>query len=106
MGKHTTYRGIDIDHYKMMRSSMSSEAFAKWVHTVTGKPRRGSEDPLLKVAEEKFADWEGLARKLQKALIAQLNENKDLERLVESHQKRIYELESKSWLSRLFNLKG
>ena len=106
MGKHTTYRGIDIDHYKMMRSSMSSEAFAKWVHTVTGKPRRGMETALAAMPEKKFSDWEGLAKKLQRALAAQLNENKELELLVESHQQRIYELESKSWLSRLFNLKG
>ena len=51
-------------------------------------------------------DWETLAKKLQKALTAQINECKCLERIIESHQERIVELENKSWLSRLFNLKG
>ena len=83
MGKHTTYRGIDIDHYKMMRSSMSSEAFAKWVHTVTGKPRLITDRPIT------ISFWA-----------------KKSDTIAFHTVQRIYELESKSWLSRLFNLKG
>ena len=114
MGKHRTYRGIEINHYKMMRDSMDKEAFAKWVRTVTGKPRGRGKDPMVVAVEASIkkrdakpqVDWEALAKKLQKALTAQINECKYLERIIESHQERIVELENKSWLSRLFNLKG
>ena len=106
MGQHTTYRGIEINHYRMMRSSMDKEAFAKWVLTVTGKPRGRSPDPMVAAVDKVAVDWETLAKKLQKALTAQINECKYLERIIESHQERIIKLENKSWLSRLFNLKG
>ena len=112
--KHKTYRGIDIKHYRKMRDSMDKEAFAKWVRTVTGKPRGKGNDPMVAAVEASIkkrdekpqVDWEGLAKKLQKALTAQINECKYLERIIESHQERIIKLENKSWLSRLFNLKG
>ena len=114
MGKHKTYRGIEINHYREMRQGMSKEAFAKWVRTVTGKPRGRGKDPMVVAVEASIkkrdakpqVDWEALAKKLQKALTAQINECKCLERIIESHQERIVELESKSWLSRLFSLKG
>jgi hypothetical protein len=108
MGKHATYRGISSDHYRMMRDSMDAEAFGKWVQTVTGKPRNTRKrDPLIKAYEEsKPIDWESLARKLQRALIEQINECKHLERMIESHQQTIFDMENRSWFSRLFNLKG
>ena len=112
--KHRTYRGIDIKHYRKMRDSMDAEAFAKWVRTVTGKPRGKGNDPMVvavenarkKRDEKPSVDWEALAKKLQKALTAEINENLQLQHLIEIHQERIYKLENKSWLSRLFNLKG
>jgi hypothetical protein len=101
MGKHATYRGIPSDHYRMMRNSMDAEAFGKWVQTVTGKPRNTRKrDPLIQAYEQgKPIDWEVLAKKLQYALAAQMNECQAL-------TIRIQELENRSWLSRLFNLKG
>jgi len=114
MGQHTTYRGIEINHYRKMRASMDKEAFAKWVRNVTGKPRGRGKDPMVVAIEESIkqrdakpqVDWETLAKKLQKALTAQINECKYLERVIESHQERIIKLENKSWLSKVFNLKG
>ena len=114
MGKHRTYRGIEINHYKMMRDSMDKEAFAKWVRTVTGKPRGKGNDPMVAAVEASIkkrdakpsVDWEALAKKLQKALTAQINECKYLERIIESHQERIIQMENLTWFQRLFNLKG
>ena len=114
MGKHKTYRGIEINHYREMREGMSKEAFAKWVRTVTGKPRGRGKDPMVVAIEESIkqrdakpqVDWEALAKKLQKALTAQINECKYLERIIESHQERIIQMENLTWFQRLFNLKG
>ena len=58
-------------------------------------------------------DWEGLAKKLQKALMKEMKKNEELEWAVGIYRKQIDEqeavieqLENRSWLSRLFNLKG
>lgn len=114
MGKHATYRGVPSDHYRMMRNSMDAEAFGKWVQTVTGKPRntrKKTED--LPTFTENGVDWETLAKKLQRALAKQINENDQLKwevsvyrETLDSQLKSIEELESRSWIQRLFNLKG
>ena len=107
MGKHSTYRGIEIGHYKMMRSSMDKEAFGKWVQTVTGRPRGRKQDPLIKAYENsKPIDWETLAKKLQAALSAQIKETQEVEEALSHYREQCYKLRNQSWLSRLFNLKG
>lgn len=112
MGKHKTYRGIDLKHYRKMRDSMDDEAFGKWVHTVTGKPR--SRGPHKAVPDTKASiDWETLAKKLQKALAAEMKKNEELQwgvnvyrQTLDSQLETIEKLENRSWFSRIFNLKG
>ena len=61
----------------------------------------------------KPVNWEALAKKLQRALAAEINRNDELSWQVETYKdlmdnlhEQIYKLENRSWLSRTFNLKG
>lgn len=73
----------------------------------TNITKNDMKDPLIAAyAKSKSIDWETLAKKLQAALSAQIKETDGLEKLIAAHQQRIYELESRTWFQRVFNLKG
>lgn len=62
---------------------------------------------------KKPVDWEALAKKLQRALAAEIKKNDELEwginvyrQTLDSQLEVIDQLENRGWLSRLFNLKG
>lgn len=55
---------------------------------------------------KKPVDWEALAKKLQRALAAEIKHNDGLEYEISVLREHIYNLENRSWLSRMFNLKG
>ena len=63
--------------------------------------------------QKQAIDWESLAKKLQKALMKEMKKNEDLEwafgiyrKQIDEQEAVIEQLENRSWLSRLFNLKG
>lgn len=54
----------------------------------------------------KTVDWEALAKKLQRALAAEIKHGDAMEYEVSVLREHIENLENRGWLSRLFNLKG
>ena len=66
-----------------------------------------TKDPLIKAYESsKSVDWEALAKKLQRALAAEIKHGDAMEYEVSVLREHIHNLENRSWLSRTFNLKG
>lgn len=66
-----------------------------------------TKDPLVKAYESsKHVDWEALAKKLQRALAAEIKHGDAMEYEVSVLREHIHNLENRSWLSRTFNLKG
>lgn len=91
--------------YTSTRKRVKAAAEAKPAPKKRGLPAGSkTKDPLIKAYEQRPVDWEALAKKLQRALAAQIKETQALEELVESHQRRIFAMENQSWLSRLLNL--
>lgn len=91
------------------RASRHKTAVAKSEPKKVGRPLGSKNKPKT----DKPVDWEGLARKLQKALMKEMKKNEDLEWAVGIYREQLDEqeavieqLENRSWLSRLFNLKG
>ena len=95
--------------YTSTRKRVKEAAVTKPAPKKPGRPLGSKNKPKT----DKPVDWEGLARKLQKALMKEMKKNEDLEWAVGIYRKQIDEqeavieqLENRSWLSRLFNLKG
>ena len=95
--------------YTSTRKRVKEAAAPKPAPKKPGRPLGSTNKPKT----DKHVDWEGLARKLQKALMKEMKKNEELEWAVGIYRKQIDEqeavieqLENRSWLSRLFNLKG
>ena len=62
--------------------------------------------PAGSTTKPKTVDWEALAKKLQRALAAEIKHGDAMEYEVSVLREHIVNLENRGWLSRLFNLKG
>lgn len=62
--------------------------------------------PVGSVNKPKTVNWEQLAKKLQRALAAEIKHGDAMEYEVSVLREHIHNLENRSWLSRTFNLKG
>lgn len=121
--KNKTWRGIPIKEYHAAKATMTAEAFEKWVIKVTGKPRMRNNV----MGRNKFADMQRLfpekemtlasAKKvidnLGKALLKEQAEHdktkarlKQADRLLYEYSDALAKERNRSWISRLFNLKG
>lgn len=84
------------------RASRFKKAVANSTPAKRGRPVGSKNKPKV----DKPVDWEALAKKLQKALMKEMKKNDELEWQVKWYEDYLNELENRSWLSRLFNLKG
>lgn len=88
--KNTKYRGIPIDLYRRKRAELSKEEFDSWLAKKSGKP-------VIDVAtvSSMIAELESLKKEVswysQQLSVA---------------REKLYRLEGRSWIQRLFNLKG
>ena len=62
--------------------------------------------PVGSKTKPKTVDWEALAKKLQRALAAEIKHGDAMEYEVSVLREHIHNLENRSWLSRTFNLMG
>lgn len=89
-GKNTKYRGIPIDLYRRKRAELSKQEFDSWLAKKSGKP-------VIDVAtvSSMIAELESLNKEVswysQQLSVA---------------REKLYRLEGRSWIQRLFNLKG
>jgi hypothetical protein len=95
--------------YVSTRKRVKAAAVAKDAPAKRGRPAGSKNKPKT----DKPVDWEALAKKLQRALAKQIKDNERMEwqvsvyrQTIESQLQQFDELENRSWLSRLFNLKG
>ena len=95
--------------YVSTRKRVKAAAEAKDAPKKLGRPVGSKNKPKT----DKAVDWEALAKKLQRALAKQIQETEELEWQIRIYRDTIDEqevvianLEDRSWLSRLFNLKG
>lgn len=88
--------------YTSTRKRVKETAVAKPAPKKAGRPLGSKNKPKV----DKPVDWEDLAKKLQKALMKEMKKNEELEWQVKWYSDYLNELENRSWLSRLFNLKG
>lgn len=95
--------------YVSTRKRVKEAAVAKTAPAKRGRPIGSKNKPKT----DKPVDWEVLAKKLQKALMKEMKKNDELEWRMEIYRGQldsqleiIEQLENRSWLSRLFNLKG
>ena len=93
--KHSTWCGVPLELYRRKKAELSREDFAVWWAKKTGRP----------------VDIRGIAKPPVETLpVWQLHKAKQnvrlLERLLEDKMEYIRKLENRSWIQRLFNLKG
>lgn len=87
---NTKYRGIPIDLYRRKRAELSKQEFDSWLAKKSGKP-------VIDVANvsSMIAELESLNKEVswysQQLSVA---------------REKLYRLEGRSWIQRLFNLKG
>lgn len=111
--KNKTFRGIPVDEYKRARSVMTPEQFEQWVLKVTGKPRMRNRVSGSTKNKAATYDYKTLSEKLEKALRKEQQEHsktnfkyKECRELLTQVNEELYKERNRSWLSRLFNLKG
>ena len=121
--KNKTWRGIPVKEYRAAKATMTPEAFEKWVIKATGKPRMrnnimGSNrhiktnglapEKQMSVAEaKKVIDNLGKAlRKEQQDHASTVKKYKGCVELCEKIRADLQKERNRSWISRLFNLKG
>jgi len=88
--KNTKYRGIPIDLYRRKRGELSKQEFDSWLAKKSGKP-------VVDVAtvSSMIAELEHLKR-----------ENSWYSKELAYARDELCKLENRSWIQRLFNLKG
>ena len=88
--------------YTSTRKRVKETAVAKPAPKKAGRPLGSKNKPKV----DKPVDWEGLAKKLQKALMKEMKLTDELKWQVNFYENYFNEMENRSWFSRLFNLKG
>ena len=121
--KNKTWRGIPIQEYRDAKSTMRADVFERWVIKATGKPRMRNNvmgknafadmQRLFPEKEMSLADAKKTIDNLGKALLKEQQDHastvKKYKSCVELCEKICADLQkerNRSWISRLFNLKG
>lgn len=121
--KNKTWRGIPIQEYRHAKATMRADVFEKWVIKVTGKPRMRNNvmgnnkhtgktklfpEKKMSVAEAtKVIDNLGKAlRKEQQDHALTVKKYKGCVELCEKICADLQKERNRSWIKRLFNLKG
>ena len=106
--KHSTWCGVPLELYRRKKAELSRKDFAVWWAKKTGRPvdvRGTTKNFTDTVVNQNQRHTDQLALWLDQLKDARHNVRM-LERTLEDKMEYIRKLENRSWIQRLFNLKG